>query len=512
VSPLKRAAVRLAASLGVAGQVWLLATVAALCWLPFMGLSPSRDEAGLLMVGRQWGPGSSLYGNYWVDRPPLLIALFEGASVVGGAPAARLMGALAAVASVVAAAALGRAIAPDAAGAPVAVAATTAVATGTTLMGAGAANAEALAVPFVLAGCWAMVRALSRRSTGSAVRFAMLSGVFGVSAVMVKQNFLEVFVFAAAALVVHARQANAGRRRLLALSGAVASGSLLTCVLVLGTAALLGSDPLDMWDALVVFRGEASVVIATSATADTAHRFAILVAAIVATALPMVIVSVLPTLVGPTRSATPPGSALNGTGEPAPLVTDLRLPAVVVLTWEIVGVLVGGSYWLHYLLALVPGIALLVAVAFQRRPSAGRGFKASIALASISTIVTVAANVIHPEAVPEQASIDYLRAHAAPGDTGVVAFGAPNILYAAGLDSPYQHLWSLPVRVRDPGLHGLAAVLAGTERPDWLLVTGSSVATWGVDEDAARPLVERYYVFRAVADDFRIYSLITPTP
>lgn len=514
MSSLIRSAARRAASVAVAGQVWLLAGAAALSWLPFLGVTLTRDEAGLLMVGSQWGPGRSLYGDYWVDRPPLLIALFGGVSLLGEGAAARLMGSVAAAASVFAAAALGRAIAPRVPRAPVVLAAVAAVATATPLMGAGAVNAESLAVPFVLAGSSAMVRALGHRSSGHAVRFALLVGVFGASAALVKQNFVDVFVFAAAALVVHARQGGEHRRRALVLAGALTCGGLLTGVAVLGVAALLGSDPVELWDALVVFRGEASAVLAASATAATVQRFAILIAALVATALPLVVLSVLPALLRPRTapSAAPRSSGLERTRPTAQLTTDLRLPAVMVLAWELFGVIFGGSYWLHYLLALVPGIALLVGVALQRHPSVGRTLQATIAVASISTILAIAINVMHPEPVPEQASIDYLRAHAAPGDTGVVAFGAPNILYSAGLTSPYPHLWSLPVRVRDPQLHDLAAVLAGPDRPDWLVMTGSSIATWGVDEDAAQPLVERYYTYRAAADGFQIYSLIKKIP
>lgn len=45
------------------------------------------------MVVGQWSPGTSLYGNYWVDRPPLLIGLFQLAYLGGGgAVTLRLMG------------------------------------------------------------------------------------------------------------------------------------------------------------------------------------------------------------------------------------------------------------------------------------------------------------------------------------------------------------------------------------------------------------------------------------
>ena len=60
------------------------------------------DEAGFLLVGQQWQPGgTSLYGSYWVDRPPLLVTIFRVASDLGGAVPLRLMGCLATVLIVV---------------------------------------------------------------------------------------------------------------------------------------------------------------------------------------------------------------------------------------------------------------------------------------------------------------------------------------------------------------------------------------------------------------------------
>ena len=84
-------------------------------WLPFAGRSLSPDEAGYLIVGAQWGEGACLYGDYWVDRPPGLIAIFEAADALGGTVPLRLIGALAAVLTVVLAGVLGRLAAPGAA-------------------------------------------------------------------------------------------------------------------------------------------------------------------------------------------------------------------------------------------------------------------------------------------------------------------------------------------------------------------------------------------------------------
>ncbi|MFT4262248.1 MAG: hypothetical protein QM572_02605, partial [Nocardioides sp.] len=71
----------------------------------------SSDEAGFLMVARQWHPGSSLYGDYWVDRPPGLITLYRVADLAGGTVALRVVGLVAVLVAVALAARLGRVLA-----------------------------------------------------------------------------------------------------------------------------------------------------------------------------------------------------------------------------------------------------------------------------------------------------------------------------------------------------------------------------------------------------------------
>ncbi len=87
----------------------------------------------------------------------------------------------------------------------------------------------------------------------------------------------------------------------------------------------------------------------------------------------------------------------------------------------------------------------------------------------------------------------------------MVAFGAANALRTTGLESPYAHLWSLPVRVRDPELHGLADVLAGPDAPTWLVVSGRSLNSWGVDGAAAKPYLRARYDKAATAGRFTVY-------
>jgi hypothetical protein len=76
----------------------------------------------------------------------------------------------------------------------------------------------------------------------------------------------------------------------------------------------------------------------------------------------------------------------------------------------------------------------------------------------------------------------------------VVAFGHPEYLQALGLRSPYPELWSLPVRVRDPQLRHLTAVLDSNRRPDWI-ITGSDadLAGWGIADQAAEVAFRTHY-------------------
>jgi hypothetical protein len=59
--------------------VVVLARVSTL-WLPLRA-----DEGGYLLVARQWRSGGEfIYGDYFLDRPPLLLLLFRLAALGGG--------------------------------------------------------------------------------------------------------------------------------------------------------------------------------------------------------------------------------------------------------------------------------------------------------------------------------------------------------------------------------------------------------------------------------------------
>jgi hypothetical protein len=186
---------------------------------------------------------------------------------------------------------------------------------------------------------------------------------------------------------------------------------------------------------------------------------------------------------------------------------DVRVAAYAVLAVEALVAFLGGSYWLHYLLGLTPGVVLLAAAFAQRPAPVTRSIAAAFTIAGVSTLAAVGWVAGHPIERTEQPAADWLAAHARPGDTGVVVLGAANVLHDADLSSPYPYLWSLPARVRDRDLGTLEGVLAGPDRPTWVLVAPASVRLWGLDFSGAQQDLDAAY--RPVADvgKFTIYEL-----
>jgi hypothetical protein len=479
----RRAWLPLAALLGV-----VAAAVAAR--LPLLTAPLSSDEGGFLMVAAQWHAGSSLYGDYWVDRPPLLVGLFSLADLGGGALALRLLGTGAVVVAIGLAAVLGAALAPDRRWAPVLTGATAAVFLSSPLLGADEVDGELLAVPLVLLGILGLVRADRSGSREARVGWWVVAGAAGTAALAVKQSMAEVVV-ALAAVVAWSMWM---RRPRLAAGAVLTVGAsaAATVGLLVWWASSHGTTPSGLWDAVVTFRGQASEVIARWTPSGPEHRASHLLAAFLLSGAAWVLV---PALLPRRRGLRRSGGGLAGPSPGADRRTvDPGVLAAAVLGWEVLAVAAGGSYWLHYLVGTVPGLVLTVAATLRHQPPRVRWTLAGLGYAAAAAGVALAVVLVRTApATDDTRAEDWLAAHARPGDTGVVAFGHPSLLRAAGLPSPYPQLWSLPVRVRDPRLSTLTGVLAGPDAPTWLVVDGDGLATWGVDADRAQAVVDARY-------------------
>lgn len=458
--------------------VLLVVALAILARLPFLTVLPSPDEAGLLIVGGQWHDGTSLYGDYWVDRPPLLMGLAELAARTGGAVALRLLGLVAVALTVVACAATAHRLAGDRAARWAAVAA--AVLTVSPWLGADRVNAELLAAPWLAVGVYAAVRAVEHGS----LRWSVLTGVAGMGAVMTKQNHADAAVFAVVLLVASVIARDVPARRALAMAGVAAAGALALAAALLLWAWARGTDPAALGDALFAFRLRADEVMATDRS-DSANgrQYELLGRSLVSGQLLLVLATVA-----------------------APVLRRCRAPAWWALSamalFAAASVLAGGSWWSHYLVefAVPVSVATGLLAARSRRV-------VPVVVASAVAAGVVGGVLIHPALTTVDGAVAAGRMVgqvADPGDTVVSAWGRPDLVAAAGLGSPYEHLWSLPVRTDDPALREFTHVLSGPDAPTWVVSNGT-LGTWGLTSDTAERELKRRYRLVAGVCTYRIW-------
>jgi hypothetical protein len=172
-------------------------------------------------------------------------------------------------------------------------------------------------------------------------------------------------------------------------------------------------------------------------------------------------------------------------------VSALSYAIGALIAFEAACVVVGGNFWSHYLMGLAPGLVLAAGMW-------GRHWPVAIASAYlvVSSVVSVPVS-LHELAQrgPEQASEigRFVKESGEPGDTATVLYGTANTQLATGMRSPYEQLWSLPVRVLDPDLDELTALLRSDDAPTWLIETFSPHA-WGLDPaHQVDPVIEERY-------------------
>ena len=309
--------------------------------LPFVAAPLSPDEGGFLVLARQWhvaGPGGSLYGSYWVDRPPLLVATFQLADALGGLTALRLLGALAAAITVVA---VGVTVHRLSGPRPAAWA--SAVACGLLVApSAGGVNVdgELLAAPYVAVGIAAAVVALTTPALSRARWASAAAGACAVAAVLVKQNMLDVFVFSAAFGLLTWRSGHVEFTRLRRLTAPWSVGAAASLLSVLGFAALHGTTPGGVFFAMYPFRVRAAQLIAVRMDGAYGERLTRLGEAALLSGGPVVIASLLVLL------------ALRRTIRAHPLAGPFAGAVVALTGFVVISMAVGGGWWVHYLVQL----------------------------------------------------------------------------------------------------------------------------------------------------------------
>ncbi|MBD8868555.1 glycosyltransferase family 39 protein [Nocardioides donggukensis] len=443
------------------------------------------DEAGFTLVARAWSPQpDSLYGPYFVDRPPLLIGLVRLCDDLGGPLLLRFVAALGCLVAVISAAGVARLVAGPRTAGWTAVA--TAAVVANTMIDSVAAKGEVLGIPVILTSIWFSLLALERRSPG----WAAAAGLLAATVLGLKQNLVGGLVFGGVLLVAALLTRALSGREFARLGAAAAAGA---AVPVLGTVlwtVLAGVDLDVLWYAVLGFRSDATGVLVTGETGAPAHRAAALAGVVLICGIALIIGGFLAHLPGE-WSANPPVAAAT---------------LALILT-DGIGLVLSGSFWRPYAFALVPATALCAALLLRRRSKRGLAMRSVIVVAAVSSLLSVVgwtALTLTGSQPPGAVYTGEAVADAAePGDTLVVFGGRADLQFASGLDSPYEYVWSLPMRTLDPEYAELRALVSGDRAPTWL-VEWVDFTTW--DEPAGSALadvVQQHYRVGGFACDGR---------
>ena len=307
---------------------------------PYLSTSLGKDEGGVAFIARNWPSGhGSLYGSYWLDRPPLLVALYKLA-VVGGDTGVRVLGALAALALVTGVALVARAVAGVRAGLIAGLLA--ALMSGSLALASVYTPGELLAAVPSTFSVLCLVLAHRRRRA----RLVFAAGLLAIAAVLVKQSFLDAGL-AGLVFVVASGLGDRGVRVRWPL--AYAAGAAIPLAALLAWQVAAGLPDGGFVYALVGFRIDAPAHPLRRRTSRSHVRLESLEAPAMARASSLVI-----------------GLALIG----LPRLRGDRVLLATVGAWlagATVGVLGGGSYWPHYLIELVPVCCVAAAAGLAGR-------------------------------------------------------------------------------------------------------------------------------------------------
>lgn len=443
------------------------AALAVLLRVPFIGRAAFPDESGLLMVARRWeSNGTALYGDLWIDRPPLLLLFWRLADMLGGVEAARWLGCLLVVSLVISAGWAGWLI-----GARVGAqwaAFTAAALVSTPLLATHEINGELIAAPLVMASC-ALTLTVFYRSPSIPLQatIAAAAGFTGMCALLVKQNFVDALVFAAVLLVVAWIRQELTWMRVRRIIGYGTVGAFIPAGVTAWWTLNSGHTLGDLWYALYGFRSDAMHAIATQSLSAPTDRLVRLIGVGLISGVVLVGLRYL------TRVRTL-------------LRTDAALTSAItaMLVVGTIAILAGGSFWLHYLIGVIPALAL-VGAHLGARTSQQWPSRAAIGVVIVSAVVTPVVSVTTGALADDSTETtvkEYLREAKDHRDTAVVGYGHANVIEAAGLDPGYRYLWSLPMRVLDPDLDRLVGRLAGSDAPTWY-VQWEPVNSWNIDRN-----------------------------
>lgn len=443
--------------------------------VPFFTIPMIHDEGGYAYATRGWLDGTGqLYDDLWISRPQGIFALYGlvfetlGTGVLALRFTAWVFGALTVYATWL----VGRRWTSPR------------VANGAAVLSAiliswpnfegFTANAEIfMGVPAAFAAFWLLRMAQEGWSAPQLFAVGILAGL----ATVLKPSGI-VMMFTAWAFIWLVDDASRVER--LKRGGWVLLGTTLVGAITFIHGYMLGWD--DFFYATVTYR----LTLQSSATVTfTGHLWSI--GSLTYTSAPLVGIFLT---IWAFRTRLPMRAVFRADGD-APRRDGRRHPrnagGLLLATWTIgavAGIAMGGDWWSHYMIQIVPPLALWIAWNLDGISSALRHWRRVLLVAMTTTLVFLPFGVIvdgtdgmldtlygHP-GYPAQAKVAaYVRERTAPDDTIYVAFDQAAIYYLADRKPAYRHLYDQELRALPESYADIIGIISGPDRPLYIVST-----------------------------------------
>lgn len=192
---------------------------------------------------------------------------------------------------------------------------------------------------------------------------------------------------------------------------------------------------------------------------------------------------------------------------------------VLWITAAIVGVAMGGDYWTHYLILLVPPISLWLARAIHGIGHALHGWRQYLASAMFTLLLILPFAVAmdgtdgiyqrlyrHPGYPAQNQVARYIRENTTPDQTIFVAFDQASIYYQADRKPAYRHLYNQELRALPDSYANIIAILNSDQRPVYIIST-LHPGPFPDDSRAFWREVSRFYNLEIMIDGVPIYRV-----
>lgn len=481
--------------------------------LAFINLPMIHDEGGYALAARGWFEGKGhLYEDLWISRPQGIFVVygFTMKTIGYGAAAFRATGMLFAALTVLAVWFFARRWSTPHTAALAAI--ICAIMIGWPTLEGYTANAELFAgMPSAFAAFWLLRQSQTRWTVPGLIGIGMLIGV----STTLKPSGVTLMFGAAAFLLAYSH--DAWMPKLQRISWVILGVCIIGGITLLHGATLGWSD---FWYATVTFRFSMQSAISVGLTHNllaiggmlvNATEFFLLVLLVWAFRLRLPLLHLR-------WWSSPPGSRFVLSNRPAWLEAG-----DIMLVWWIVsagiGVTMGGDYWTHYLIQLVPPVSLWLARAIIGVLAALQGWRKHLAATIFALLLILPYGVVidgteaiyerlyrHP-GYPAQAEVArYIREHTAPDQTIYVAFDQASIYYLADRKPAYRHMYDQELRALPDSYADIIGIISSDQRPVYIISTVHP----GPFPDQSRTFwreVSKYYDLETMIDGVPIYRV-----